>query len=57
MIDGREVLAIATTLGLLPNIVEKDYVLSWILAGIFPASCPHRNLAIQRWHLPEEVLL
>ena len=35
MIDGREVLAIATTLGLLPNIVEKDYVLSWILAGIF----------------------
>jgi len=35
MIDGREVLAIAATLGLLPNIVEKDYVLSWILAGIF----------------------
>ena len=35
MIDGREVLAIATTLGLLPNIVEKDHVLSWILAGIF----------------------
>jgi predicted nucleotidyltransferase component of viral defense system len=35
MIDGREILAIATTLGLLPNIVEKDYVLSWVLAGIF----------------------
>ena len=29
MIDGREILAIDTTLGLLPNIVEKDYVLSW----------------------------
>ncbi|SRR6266851_3353774 len=35
MIDGREILAIAATLGLLPNIVEKDYVLSWVLAGIF----------------------
>ncbi len=35
MIDRREILAAAGNLGLLPNVVEKDYVLSWILAGIF----------------------
>lgn len=34
MIDKREVLEMASALGLLPNIVEKDYVLGWILAGI-----------------------
>lgn len=35
MIDRREVLTAAANLGLLPNIVEKDYVLGWVLAGIF----------------------
>src|SRR6266446_6943767 len=35
MIYGREILAMASRLGLLPNVVEKDYVLSWVLAGIF----------------------
>ena len=35
MIDRRELLATATNLGLLPNVVEKDYVLGWLLAGIF----------------------
>jgi predicted nucleotidyltransferase component of viral defense system len=35
MIDRRELLAAAGNLGLLPNVVEKDYVLGWILAGIF----------------------
>lgn len=34
MIDKREVLETASALGLLPNIVEKDYVLGWLLAGI-----------------------
>lgn len=34
MIDRREILAIAGNLGLLPNVVEKDYVLGWLLAGI-----------------------
>lgn len=34
MIDKREILEQASTLGLLPNIVEKDYVLGWMLAGI-----------------------
>ena len=35
MIDRREILDIASTLGLLPHVVEKDYVLGWVLAGIY----------------------
>jgi predicted nucleotidyltransferase component of viral defense system len=34
VIDKREVLETASALGLLPNVVEKDYVLGWLLAGI-----------------------
>ncbi len=34
MIDKREILEMASTLGLLPGVVEKDYVLGWLLAGI-----------------------
>lgn len=34
MIDKREILESASTLGLLPHVVEKDYVLGWLLAGI-----------------------
>ena len=34
MIDRREILELASSFSLLPNIVEKDYVLGWILAGI-----------------------
>jgi hypothetical protein len=34
MIDRREILDAASTFRLLPNIVEKDYVLGWLLAGI-----------------------
>jgi predicted nucleotidyltransferase component of viral defense system len=35
VIDRRELLAASANLGLRPNIVEKDYVLGWLLAGIF----------------------
>lgn len=35
MIDRRELLSSASNLGLLPNVVEKDYALGWLLAGIF----------------------
>lgn len=38
MIDKREILEIASANGLLPNIIEKDYVLGWILGGI--SNCP-----------------
>lgn len=34
MIDRRELLLLAENLGLQPQIVEKDYVLGWLLAGI-----------------------
>lgn len=34
MIDKRELLDIATALGLGPHVVEKDYALGWLLAGI-----------------------
>jgi predicted nucleotidyltransferase component of viral defense system len=34
MIDRREILDAASTFQLLPNVVEKDYVLGWLLGGI-----------------------
>lgn len=34
MIDKREILEAASALGLQPQVVEKDYVLGWVLAGI-----------------------
>ncbi|MCY4031322.1 MAG: nucleotidyl transferase AbiEii/AbiGii toxin family protein [Hyphomicrobiales bacterium] len=41
MIDKREILAAAEYTSLTPHIVEKDYVLGWMLAGIYG----HGNLA------------
>lgn len=35
MIDKREILAVAAQTSLTPHVVEKDYVLGWMLAGIF----------------------
>ena len=34
MIDKREIIDTATALGLTPHVVEKDYVLGWLLWGI-----------------------
>ena len=34
MIDRREAIDVAATLGLNPHVVEKDYVLGWVLWGI-----------------------
>jgi predicted nucleotidyltransferase component of viral defense system len=34
MIDRRELMLLAENLGLQPQVVEKDYVLGWLLAGI-----------------------
>jgi predicted nucleotidyltransferase component of viral defense system len=34
VIDRRELLAHAGNLGLRPDVVEKDYILGWLLAGI-----------------------
>lgn len=35
MIDRREILDTAAQTSLTPHVVEKDYVLGWMLAGIF----------------------
>ncbi len=35
MIDKREILDVAERMSLQPHIVEKDYVLGWMLAGIY----------------------
>ena len=34
MIDRRDILEAASSFSLLPSVVEKDYVLGWVLAGI-----------------------
>ncbi len=34
MISKDEIMAVADETGLTPNVVEKDYVLGWLLAGI-----------------------
>jgi hypothetical protein len=34
MIGEREILEVASAFGLQPGVVEKDYVLGWLLAGI-----------------------
>ena len=41
MIDKREILAIAQRTSLTPHVVEKDYVLGWMLAGMYG----HEDLA------------
>ena len=35
MIHRREIIDMATTLGLNPHVIEKDYVLGWMLWGIY----------------------
>lgn len=35
MIDRREILSIAQQTSLTPHVIEKDYVLGWMLAGIY----------------------
>lgn len=35
MIDRSEILAVAADLSLSPDVVEKDYVLGWLLAGVY----------------------
>ncbi len=38
MIDRREIIDAATRFGLNPHIIEKDWVLGWVLAGIYAQS-------------------
>jgi predicted nucleotidyltransferase component of viral defense system len=41
LIDRREILDLASQTSLLPHVIEKDYVLGWMLAGIYA----HEELA------------
>lgn len=34
MVSKREIMTVADQVGLTPNIVEKDYVLGWLLAAV-----------------------
>ncbi len=44
MIGRREVLDASSILGLGPHVVEKDYVIGWVLAGIY-----HHDALIESW--------
>jgi hypothetical protein len=35
MIDSLEIMEFSREVGLAPEVVEKDYVLGWVLGGIF----------------------
>ena len=35
MINKDEIMSFASETGLAPNVVEKDYVLGWLLAAIY----------------------
>lgn len=52
MIDRREILDIAGTLGLLPQVVEKDYVLGWILDGIYQQTALAKNWIFKGYTCP-----
>lgn len=41
LIDKREILDLAAQTSLTPQVIEKDYVLGWMLAGIYA----HEELA------------
>jgi hypothetical protein len=56
MITKQEILDFAQITAIRPDVVEKDYVLSWILAGI-QATKPNYTLDFQRWYLPQKMLL
>src|SRR5215510_5020000 len=44
MIDRSEILAVAADLSLEADVVEKDYVLGWLLAGIYA-----NQLLAEKW--------
>ena len=56
MIDKREILEAASALGLLPGVVEKDYVLGWVLAGINAHPELTELVGVQGRNLSQEML-
>ena len=56
MISRRELDELGGEWSLDIGVIEKDYVLGWLLAGV--AQHPIcRNVGVQGWHLPPQVLL
>ena len=57
MISRREILDTSHVLGLLPQVVEKDYVLGWILAGIYQHAALKETWIFKGGDVSEEMLL
>ena len=57
MIQKQELLDLAKDFGLQPNVVEKDYLLGWLLAGIGEHPATRDTWVFQGRYLPEEVFL
>ncbi len=57
MISRQENSELAREFGLDPNVVEKDYVLGWLLAGIFNHPALHAAWVFKGGYRPQEVLL
>ncbi len=55
MITGADIVERVGEWGLREDVVEKDYVLGWILAGI-GADVELSDGWVFRWHVPQEVL-
>ena len=51
MIEMREILAISQQTSVTPHVVEKDYVLGWMLAG---TPFEHYELALARSAISDE---
>jgi len=56
MISKDEILRYARSLHLDPSMVEKDYVLGWVLIGIRKHYPAHPTVGLQRRHMPQKVL-
>ncbi len=61
MIDRREILEAASSFSLLPSIVEKDYVLGWVLAGIWvdgflSGQEIRESLQVRDWQRAQEII-
>ena len=57
MIDRQELSDLARELSLALNVVEKDYVLGWLLAGIADNEALTGHWVFKGGNLPQEVLV
>ena len=56
MISGSDLRARVDEWDLREDVVEKDYVLGWVLGGIGTKPRAPRRMGLQGRHLPQEVL-